>query len=140
MAAPAQSTLNDKPLVGSTHGANDDASDHVWTHDANDDAWTEHAVCRTGNGELTRVFFADSLSDIARARAICAQCPVTLPCLEGAVARREPGGVWGGQLFSGGRILTGKRRQGRPSAVPGPEDQMPDIPVPVHLRHYLRSA
>ena len=136
MAAPAQSKLNNQPLVGSTHGA----SDNVWIHDANDDAWTEHAVCRTGNGELTRVFFADSLSDIARARAICAQCPVMLPCLEGAVARREPGGVWGGQLFSGGRILTGKRRQGRPSAVPGPEDQMPDIPVPVHLQHYLRSA
>jgi WhiB family transcriptional regulator, redox-sensing transcriptional regulator len=127
MAAPAQSDLRTASAI---NGA----------PDASDDAWTAHALCRTGNGELTRVFFADSLSDIARARAICAQCPVMLPCLEGAVARREPGGVWGGQLFSAGRILTGKRRQGRPSAKPGPEDQMPDIPVPVHLRSFLRTA
>lgn len=127
MTVTDQPNLNNPPGVDAIPGASDDS-------------WTAHAVCRTGNGELTRVFFADSLSDIARARAICAQCPVMLPCLEGAVARREPGGVWGGQLFSGGRILTGKRRQGRPSAVPGPDDQMPDLPVPVHLRQYLRSA
>jgi len=132
MAAPAQSDLPDQP--GQPGVGN------VTVTVIDDDNWTAHALCRTGNGELTGVFFADSLRDIARARAICVQCPVMLACLEGAIARREPGGVWGGQLFSGGRILTGKRRQGRPSAAPGPEDQMPDIPVPVHLRQYLRSA
>jgi len=31
-----------------------------------------------------------------------------------AVARREPWGVWGGQMFLNGRILTTKRRRGRP--------------------------
>lgn len=98
------------------------------------------AACATGNGELSRLFFSEEVSDISRAKALCAGCPVMLECLEGAVERREPAGVWGGQLFSGGRIVTGKRRPGRPSAVSRPGDQVPDLPVPVHLRRYLRSA
>ena len=32
-----------------------------------------------------------------RAKAICATCPVVQPCLDWAVSRREPYGVWGGQ-------------------------------------------
>ena len=69
-----------------------------------------------------------------RARAICAKCPVLVPCLEGAIERREPWGVWGGQLFLNGKILASKRRRGRPPKVPRPEDQLPDIPIPEHLR------
>ena len=61
-------------------------------------------------------------------------------CLEGAIARREPWGVWGGQMFLNGKILATKRRRGRPPKTPRPEDQLPEIPVPVHLRGYLRSA
>ena len=98
------------------------------------------AVCATGNGELARLFFSEEVGDIARAKELCAACPVMLDCLEGAVARSEPAGVWGGQLFSGGRIVTGKRRPGRPAAVNRPGDLVPDLPVPVHLRRYLRSA
>lgn len=110
------------------------------TADPDDVSWTIHAVCATGNGELAGVFFSEDLSDIAAAKRICVTCPVIVECLEGAIARREPAGVWGGQLFAAGRILAGKRRQGRPPAVPRPQDQLPDIPVPVHLRQYLRSA
>jgi len=98
------------------------------------------AACTTGNGELAHLFFSEEVGDIARAKELCADCPVMLDCLEGAVARREPAGVWGGQLFSSGRIVTGKRRPGRPAAVLRPGDQVPDLPVPVHLRGYLRSA
>lgn len=98
------------------------------------------AACATGNGELARLFFSEDVGDIARAKQLCSGCPVMLDCLEGAVARREPAGVWGGQLFAGGRIITGKRRPGRPAAVDRPGDQVPDLPVPVHLRPYLRSA
>jgi WhiB family transcriptional regulator, redox-sensing transcriptional regulator len=104
-----------------------------------EERWDE-ARCRTGNGQLAGIFFSDDLGDIARARDICSACPVMVPCLEGAVARHEPWGVWGGQLFSGGRILVGKRRPGRPSAVPRPGDQIAEIPVPVHLQGYVRSA
>ena len=98
------------------------------------------AACATGNGELARLFFSEEVDDIARAKALCSGCPAMLNCLEGAVARREPAGVWGGQLFASGRIVTGKRRPGRPAAVLRPGDQVPDLPVPVHLRRYLRSA
>jgi WhiB family redox-sensing transcriptional regulator len=36
------------------------------------------------------------------------------PCLRGAIARREPWGVWGGHLFLNGKILAQKRKRGRP--------------------------
>jgi len=102
--------------------------------------WWAEARCRDGEGSLTDVFFSEELQDIARAKTVCAECPVMLECLEGAIARREPWGVWGGQLFLNGKILATKRRRGRPPKHPRPEDQLPDIPVPVHLRTYLRTA
>ncbi|HEX2563662.1 MAG TPA: WhiB family transcriptional regulator, partial [Acidimicrobiales bacterium] len=72
--------------------------------------------------------------DIARAKNICATCPALIPCLEGALERREPWGVWGGQLFLNGKILATKRRRGRPPKLPRPEDQLPEIPIPEHLQ------
>jgi len=99
-----------------------------------------NAACNDLQGSLTGVFFSEELQDIAAAKAICASCPVMLDCLEGAIARHEPWGVWGGQMFLNGKILATKRRRGRPPKHPRPEDQLPDIPVPVHLMGYLRSA
>jgi WhiB family redox-sensing transcriptional regulator len=58
---------------------------------------------------------------------------VLAQCLEGALDRREPVGVWGGQLFMNGKMLAIKRRRGRPPKVARPEDQMPVIAVPAHL-------
>jgi WhiB family redox-sensing transcriptional regulator len=98
------------------------------------------AACNDLQGSLTGVFFSEELQDIAAAKAICATCPVMLDCLEGAIARHEPWGVWGGQMFLNGKILATKRRRGRPPKNPRPEDQLPDIPVPVHLQGYLRTA
>jgi WhiB family redox-sensing transcriptional regulator len=101
--------------------------------------WAD-ASCRTGSSDLTQVFFSEELGDIARAKTICAGCPVIVACLEGAIDRREPWGVWGGQMFLNGRILATKRRRGRPPKVPRSEDQLPDIPVPAHLIGHLRTA
>ena len=98
------------------------------------------AACRDLEDSLTSVFFSEDLHDVIRAKRICAGCPVQLLCLEGAIDRHEPWGVWGGHLFLNGRILATKRRAGRPPKVPRPEDQLPDIPVPVHLQGFLRSA
>ena len=61
-------------------------------------------------------------------------------CLEGAIRRREPRGVWGGQLIRNGHILANKRRRGRPSKVPRPEDQLPMVPIPARIRQELLSA
>jgi WhiB family redox-sensing transcriptional regulator len=98
-----------------------------------DAAWWAHARCNDGGGQLNGLFFSDELQDIARAKHICATCPALIPCLEGALERREPWGVWGGQLFLNGKILASKRRRGRPPKQPRPEDQLPDIPIPEHL-------
>jgi WhiB family redox-sensing transcriptional regulator len=35
-------------------------------------------------------------------------------CLDGALARQEPWGVWGGELFLKGTVIPFKRPRGRP--------------------------
>ena len=95
-------------------------------------AWWADAHCRSGDGGLGQLFFSEELQDIARAKTICSECPVIAPCLEGALERREPWVVWGGQLFLNGRILATKRRRGRPPKNPRPEDQLPVVPIPEH--------
>lgn len=96
--------------------------------------WWDDAACHDKTGDLTALFFSEEIQDIGAAKRICADCPVLASCLEGAMARREPAGVWGGQIFRNGRILETKRRRGRPPKNPRPEDQMPEIPIPEHLR------
>jgi WhiB family redox-sensing transcriptional regulator len=76
-------------------------------------AWVD-ARCRDGTGDLTALFFSEQLDDIARAKGLCAECPVQEACFEGALARREPFGVWGGRLFFKGKVLAVKRPRGRP--------------------------
>jgi WhiB family redox-sensing transcriptional regulator len=102
--------------------------------DTSQDTWWAHARCNDGSGRLAGMFFSEELQDIARAKNICATCPALIPCLEGALERREPWGVWGGQLFLNGKILATKRRRGRPPKLPRPEDQLPEIPIPEHLQ------
>lgn len=75
------------------------------------------ANCRTGEGSLAPLFFSFEPVEIARAKAICAECPIRRPCLSGAISRAEPYGVWGGQLFVDGRIVAHKRGRGRPRKV-----------------------
>ena len=87
------------------------------------DEWAD-ASCRVETGGLTELFFSDQIPDIVRAKGICATCPYMAPCLEGALERREPWGVWGGQLFLNGKVLAQKRRRGRPPKNPRPEDNI----------------
>ena len=67
--------------------------------------------CRRGNAEL---FFAESPADVETAKALCLDCPVRAECLAGALDRREPWGVWGGELFLQGAVIPRKRPRGRP--------------------------
>ena len=95
-------------------------------------ARTPVARCADGNGTLTGLFFSDNVVDIARAKAMCALCPVRFECLQGALGREEPWGVWGGELLSGGRIVANKRPCGRPPKHPRPEvvyDEMGPVSV-----------
>jgi WhiB family redox-sensing transcriptional regulator len=88
-------------------------SQEDWAAFESQDDW-DAANCRDEAGSLTALFFSEQISDILRAKEICQTCPVVAPCLEGAVDRREPWGVWGGELFLNGKILSHKRKRGRP--------------------------
>jgi WhiB family redox-sensing transcriptional regulator len=63
------------------------------------------------------LFFAAEPARLERAKVLCADCPVRTACLAGAIERLEPWGVWGGELFEGGRIVERKRPRGRPRKV-----------------------
>jgi WhiB family redox-sensing transcriptional regulator len=60
------------------------------------------------------LFFAESPQDVARAKELCAGCPVRAACLADALDRGEPWGVWGGELLLRGVIVPSKRARGRP--------------------------
>jgi WhiB family redox-sensing transcriptional regulator len=64
------------------------------------------------------LFFAEAPQDVVRAKALCGRCTVRAECLSGALRRREPWGVWGGELFEQGRVIAGKRARGRPRKTP----------------------
>jgi WhiB family redox-sensing transcriptional regulator len=89
-------------------------------------AWQALARCSNGTGSMLELFFSEQIDDINAAKAFCLECPVREPCLEGAVARREPWGVWGGQLFLNGKVLPQKRKRGRPPKV------RPEVAEAVH--------
>jgi len=74
-------------------------------------AATEELPCRTSDPEL---FFAESPADVEFAKSICTACPIRRECLDGALSRKEPWGVWGGELFVAGVVVPRKRPRGRP--------------------------
>jgi WhiB family transcriptional regulator, redox-sensing transcriptional regulator len=67
--------------------------------------------CRVQDSEL---WFADTPAELETAKSLCRQCPARLACLAGALERREPWGVWGGEIFERGSIVARKRPRGRP--------------------------
>jgi WhiB family redox-sensing transcriptional regulator len=70
-----------------------------------------------GGAPHIRLFFSDDPVDIADAKAMCAQCAVRSRCLAGAIGRREPIGVWGGELIVNGVVVAARPRRGRPRKV-----------------------
>ncbi|WP_414715082.1 WhiB family transcriptional regulator [Stackebrandtia sp.] len=67
--------------------------------------------CREYDADL---WFADTPTELEFAKSLCADCPVKVECLAGAVDRAEPWGVWGGEIFEAGAIVARKRPRGRP--------------------------
>ena len=70
--------------------------------------------CWTQDPDL---WFAESPADVETAKALCVPCPLREACLAGALDRREPWGVWGGQLVVAGVVVPRKRPRGRPRKV-----------------------
>ena len=75
----------------------------------------EGIPCRENDAEL---WFAESPADVEFAKALCGTCPARVPCLQGALTREEPWGVWGGELFVQGVVVPRKRPRGRPRKTP----------------------
>jgi WhiB family redox-sensing transcriptional regulator len=67
--------------------------------------------CRVADQDL---WFAETPTELELAKQLCFDCPARRACLAGAVDRREPWGVWGGELFERGVIVARKRPRGRP--------------------------
>lgn len=59
-------------------------------------------------------WFAESPSVLEEAKSLCADCPIRAECLDGALSRGEPWGVWGGEILERGRVIPRKRPRGRP--------------------------
>ena len=87
-------------------------------HDAADQVNDELLPCRVNDSDL---WFAESPTDVETAKALCRDCPLRAECLAGAQERREPWGVWGGELFIQGVVVARKRPRGRPRKHPLPE-------------------
>jgi WhiB family redox-sensing transcriptional regulator len=89
-----------------------------------------YARCSDQRGTYASLFFSEDPYDMARAKAICAQCIARPQCHALAVARAEPCGVWGGEIFVDGMPVVEKRGRGRPPRVPRPilvVDEVPDV-------------
>jgi WhiB family redox-sensing transcriptional regulator len=79
-----------------------------------EDAWQARAACR---GPQSSVFFPpahferkdEKAAREARAKAICATCPVIRECLDYAVRIQEPHGIWGGLNEIERRQLFGRK-------------------------------
>jgi WhiB family transcriptional regulator, redox-sensing transcriptional regulator len=67
--------------------------------------------CRTFDPDL---WFADNPAELEAAKSLCAECPLRVECLAGALERGEPWGVWGGEIFERGAVVPRKRPRGRP--------------------------
>jgi len=70
--------------------------------------------CRVEDPDL---WFAETPAQLELAKSFCADCPLRDACLEGALERQEPWGVWGGEIFERGAVVPRKRPRGRPRKV-----------------------
>lgn len=68
-------------------------------------------------GATLDLWFAERGDDVERAKALCQACPLRTECLDGALRRREPWGVWGGEVFVDGEVVARKRGRGRPRKI-----------------------
>jgi WhiB family redox-sensing transcriptional regulator len=68
------------------------------------------------------LYFSESPRELERAKRLCLPCPLRAACLAGAKERREPWGVWGGEVFVDGHPVPFKRSRGRPRKHPLPID------------------
>jgi WhiB family redox-sensing transcriptional regulator len=86
--------------------------------------------------EDPELFFAEAPADVEAAKALCQGCAARADCLEGALERREPWGVWGGELLLRGTVVPRKRPRGRPRK----DDPGFEAPAPVAAKSGEQAA
>ena len=67
--------------------------------------------CHVGDPAL---WLSEHPAELERAKTLCGDCPIRRQCLNEALDRAEPWGVWGGEIIEGGAVLARKRPRGRP--------------------------
>lgn len=60
------------------------------------------------------LWFEETPEATAQAQSACASCPIRASCLAQALVRREEWGIWGGEIFEGGRLVAQRTPTGRP--------------------------
>lgn len=68
--------------------------------------------CRVGRDP--DLWFSHAPADLERAKQLCGGCGIRSRCLSEALDRREPWGVWGGEILERGVVIARKRSRGRP--------------------------
>lgn len=84
-------------------------------------AWIAGAACI---GEDPELFFPvgsapPAAAQVARAKAVCAGCPVRTQCLEWSLVTCQDAGVWGGLDEDQRRDIRRARRRAAASGSPG---------------------
>ncbi len=110
-AGPSPLATVPRPPENGKHAAMAPAQWHDATVGGHDTTGLSLDLPCTEDPEL---FFAESPQDVAQAKVMCRGCRARVACLVGALERKEPWGVWGGELLLRGAIVPGKRARGRP--------------------------
>ena len=74
------------------------------TFDVRFSTWREDAACLDIVDDVSFFPDAEDLSAIARAKAVCATCPVASECLTWAIETNQSEGVWGGHTLQGASL------------------------------------
>jgi WhiB family redox-sensing transcriptional regulator len=93
--------------------------------------------CRTFDPDL---WFAESPAELELAKSLCAECPLRVECLAGALDRAEPWGVWGGEIFERGAVVPRKRPRGRPRKEDLARDAVLRVEVAARTAAVVASA
>lgn len=83
----------------------------IWAaqHDGSDtENWEDLAECRYIDPE---VWFPEKGGSAARAKRICANCPVRTECLDQAISNDERFGVWGGKDYAERKAIKKERER-----------------------------
>lgn len=80
----------------------------MMSFDTDDDNWQTLALCAEVDGDL---WFPEDSCLGTDAKKICKKCPVSVECLEHALAHNEKFGIWGGLSASQRKLLARQRRR-----------------------------